>query len=205
LKDTGADANEIQLAEYDLEIEQLKYDHIKESLDDYNVYAPCDGELKLNQNGQLNINSPVYKGMVIGYTIDKTQKYLCASIHNTALNNVNFGTLVTLQQGANSATGMVTDIIYVENGDYSTYNYVITPDENDFLDSEPISVIFDVYSREDTVVIPAEAVKTLSDRTYVNLLVDGVKIEQDIELGIENGDSVEVISGLSGDEEIILN
>lgn len=32
--------------------------------------------------------------------------------------------------------------------------------------------------------------------------MDGVKIEQDVELGIEDNDNVEILSGLSGGEEI---
>ena len=84
--------------------------------------------------------------------------------------------------------------------------YVITPDEeNDMLDLGGIEVVFDVYSRLDTVIVPQKAVKKLDGRNYVNLLVDGVKIEQDVELGIEDNDNVEILSGLSGGEEIILN
>ena len=109
-------------------------------------------------------------------------------------------------QGANTMGGTVTDIIYNESGDFSAYVYVITPDEeNDMLDLGGIEVVFDVYSRLDTVIVPQKAVKKLDGRNYVNLLVDGVKIEQDVELGIEDNDNVEILSGLSGGEEIILN
>ena len=55
------------------------------------------------------------------------------------------------------------------------------------------------------LIVPQKAVKKLDGRNYVNLLVDGVKIEQDVELGIEDNDNVEILSGLSGGEEIILN
>ena len=78
-------------------------------------------------------------------------------------------------------------------------------EENDMLDLGGIEVVFDVYSRLDTVIVPQKAVKKLDGRNYVNLLVDGVKIEQDVELGIEDNDNVEILSGLSGGEEIILN
>ena len=100
----------------------------------------------------------------------------------------------------------MTDIVFKDNGDFSTYTYVITPDnEEELLDFGDITVVFDVYSRLDTVVVPKKCVKELGGRTYVNLLIDGVKVEQDIELGIEDNSNVEVISGLSGGEEIILN
>ena len=55
-----------------------------------------------------------------------------------------------------------------------------TPEENDMLDLGGIEVVFDVYSRLDTVIVPQKAVKKLDGRNYVNLLVDGVKIELDV-------------------------
>lgn len=103
--------------------------------------------------------------------------------------------------------GTVTDIIYNESGDFSAYVYVITPDEeNEYAGSWPHrGLSLTCYSRLDTVIVPQKAVKKLDGRNYVNLLVDGVKIEQDVELGIEDNDNVEILSGLSGGEEIILN
>ena len=208
LQANGAGGDELKLAQYDLQIEQLRYDHLVASLENYKVYAPCDGEFTAvdRRDNPLNINSPVNSGPVYGYTSDKSQEYLCVEVYDSELNNVNFGTSVKLEQGSTTSTGTVSDIIYSENGDYSTYIYVITPDNKEELfDFGDVSVVFDVYSRLDTVVIPKKAVKNLAGRTYVNLLVDGVKVEQDIETGIEDNDNIEVTSGLTGGEEIILN
>lgn len=205
----GGDSVEIQMAQYDLELEQMKYDHLVASLDDYNVYAPCDGEFMMtaqNWGEPIGVNAQVNKGAALGFTSDKSEEYLCVQVYDTQLTNVNFGTSVKLEQGAQSSTGTVTDIVYSENGDFSTYTYVIRPDnEDELFDFGDIQVVFDIYSRLDTVVIPQKAVKELSGRTFVYLLVDGVRVEQDIELGIEDYENVEVVSGLAGGEEIILN
>lgn len=214
LQKNGGSSDEITMAQYDLQLEQLKYDHMVDSLDDYNIYAPCDGTLTIYGRGenefaeQLNVNMQVYKGQTIGYTTDRSQECICATVNTEApLNNVNFGTAVTLHQGALVASGKVIDILQTGNGEYSTYLYVIQAEEdNDFIKGESsMNVEFDVYSRLDTVVVPSGAVKTLSGRTYVNILIDGAKVEQDVETGIEDGDNIEIISGLSGGEEIILN
>ena len=209
LRANGGTAGEIQMAEYDLQIEQLKYDRLVESLEDYKVYAPCDGEFNISQmewGREFNVNTPVKEGDTFGVCSDKSREYLCVEVYDDPLSNVNFGTSVTLEQGAKSSTGTVSDIVFVENGDFSAYTYVITPDDKEELfDFGEIQVVFDVYSRQDTVVIPKKAVKELSGRHFVYLLVDGVKIEQDIELGIEDNNNVEVTAGLSGGETIILN
>ncbi len=209
LRANGASADEIQMSQYDYEIEKLKYDRLVASLDDYNVYAPCDGEFSIFSGERMvefNVNTPVNEGGMFGFCSDKSQQYLCVDVYDDPLSNVNFGTSVTLEQGALSSTGTVTDIVFQDNGDFSAYTYVISPDNKDELfDFGEIQVVFDVYSRLDTVIIPKKAVKELSGRSFVYLLVDGVKIEQDIELGIEDNKNVEVTAGLSGGEEIILN
>lgn len=210
LRTNGGSADEIKFAQIDLEIQQLEYDHLVSSLDDYNVYAPCDGVFNImtgdDRRQELNVYSYVNKGQIFGFAADRSQEYLCCEIYDNPLNNVNFGTKVLLEQGANSCGGTVTDIIRNENGEYSTYIYVITPDEDgELFDFGEIQVCFDVYSRLDTVVVSKKAVKTIGERTFVNLLIDGVKVEQDVELGIEDGERVEILSGLTGGEELILN
>lgn len=210
LQANNGSSDEIRFAEIDLEIQQLEYDHLVESLEDYNVYAPCDGvfsfETAPDRRQELNVYTYVNEGQIFGYAVDRSQEYLCCEVYDNPLTNVNFGTKVILEQGVNTCDATVTDIIYNENGEFSTYVYVLTPtDDSELLDFGEIQVCFDVYSRLDTVVVPTEAVKTVGERTFVNLLIDGVKVEQDVELGIEDGDVVEIVSGLTGDEELILN
>lgn len=214
LQKNKGSAREIQMAQIELDIQQLEYDHLKDSLDDYKVYAPCDGIFNIAQTQgadghkgkELNVYTWVNKGEMFGYSMNKSQMYLCCEVYDNPLNNVNFGTKVQLEQGATKCNGTVTDIIYNANGDYSTYIYVITPQEKSGLfDFGDVQVCFDVYSRLDTVVVPSKAVKIIGDRKFVNLFIDGVKVEQDVETGIEDGENIEILSGLVGGEELILN
>lgn len=206
-------SEEIQFAQIDLEIQQLEYQHLVDSLDDYKVYAPCDGVFTMadghsmdGRGKELNLYSYVNKGDVFGYSADRSKEYLCCEVFDNPLNNVNFGTKVILEQGSNSCGGIVTDVLRNENGDYSTYVYVISPDDDGGLFTfGDVNVVFDVYSRLDTVVLPQKAIKTIGERNFVNLLIDGIKVEQDVELGIVDGQNVEILSGLVGEEEVVLN
>lgn len=216
LKSTS-NSSQLQLAEYDLKLEKLKYEHLVSSKKQYNVYAPCDGEFtfasdqnKDNGDGnktELNVNTMVTGGQNFGKVKDLSKQELCVSVYDKALENVNFGTSVSLSQGTVKASGKVTDIISNENGEYSTFVYVITPDgaNKDKLDSGDVQVTFNVYSRLKTVVVPQKAVKTISNKNYVNLLIDNVKVQQDVELGIKDSENVEILSGLSGGQTVILN
>ncbi len=87
----------------------------------------------------------------------------------------------------------------------TVYTYVIDTDEDSGLSDLTVQCIFDVYSKLDTVLVPTSAIKTSKDRTYVNLLIDGTKIEQDVETGLADGKQTEIVAGLSGGEQVIIN
>lgn len=208
LYNDGAGWEEIQMAQYDLDIQQMEYDHLLEQKDKYNVYAPCDGFFSSwgIRSGQFGRFAWVYSGQVFGTASDTSEEFLICKIYDDPLNNVNFGTSVVLSQGANETSGKVVDIIHDDNGEYSSYIYVVRPDEdNGLFTFGDVQVSFNVYSRLDAVIVPSKAVKTVGERHFVNLLIDGVKIEQDVEIGIVDGSKTEITSGLVGGEELILN
>jgi multidrug efflux pump subunit AcrA (membrane-fusion protein) len=219
LKSEGGSANEIALAEAELELVQLEYQHLEDSLEDYKVYAPCDGIFRADKNtsfgkgiddqrGAQNLvieGASVKSGQIFGTVSDHSQQYLVCDVYDNELENVNFGTRVSIEQGATEAQGKVVDVIDESSDSLSCYRYVILPDEGSDLSELGVQCIFEVYSRLDTVIVPSEAVKTAKDRTYVNVLIDDAKIEQDVEVGIIDDDETEILSGLSGGEEIIIN
>jgi len=206
----GGSAFEIEQARVEVDIQQLEYDRLLKEKDLYNVYAPCDGTFRLSSQyrGGLQRYTWVNKGQRLGTATDNSETFLVCNIFDKPLNNVQFGTKVELTQGATKASGIVTDILENGNGEYKTFVYVIRPDENNGLmdvGNVKIDCSFNVYSRQDVVVVPSKAIKKVGDRTFVNLLIDGVKIDQDVETGIVDGDMTEITGGLSGGEELILN
>jgi RND family efflux transporter MFP subunit len=56
---------------------------------------------------------------------------------------------------------------------------------------------------KDTIVVQKNHVKTFGDRTFVYLLRDGVKVEQDIVLGLETRSKAEVLEGLVEGDQLI--
>lgn len=219
LRSEGGSANEIQLAQTELELQQLEYQHLEDSLDDYKVCAPCDGVFRSDgktsfenniddQRGAENIiveGAKVTAGQSFGVVSDHSQQYLVCDVYDNALENVNFGTKVELEQGVVSAKGKVIDIIESTVGGGKVFTYVIEPDKDADISDLGVQCCFDVYSKLDTVIVPSKAVKKSKDRTYVNLLIDGSKIEQDVEVGIEDDKQTEILSGLTGGEDVIIN
>ena len=194
LNDNDTTYNEAQLARTQLEVLQLEYDHMNESYEEYKVYAPCDGVFKADAGSSFSDN-----------IADQSREFVTCDVYDVQLENVGFGTKVTLQQGGTEAQGKVIDVIHNDQGGMNYYTYVIETDDDSGLGDMDIRCVFDVYSKLDTVLVPTKAIKTAKDRTYVDLLIDGTKIEQDVETGIVDGKKTEIISGLSGGEQVIIN
>lgn len=58
--------------------------------------------------------------------------------------------------------------------------------------------------REGVVVVPRSVVETYVNRTYVQVLEDGLPVERDVEVGIETPTRVEIRTGLSAGEAVVL-
>ena len=95
----------------------------------------------------------------------------------------------------------------IEEGDESASNVFVgfVNDSPGFGCLGTIASVTKVKSvSENAVVIPKHIVKYTDDRTYVQVLRDGVKVEVDIVTGIENATEIEVVSGLEEGEKVIV-
>lgn len=209
-KKKKADKNEITSAEYDVQIEQNAYDQLLAELEKYTVKAPYKGEVSVQfeEGKEIKKGAQVMSGQALCTMSAPNDEKLCVMIYgDEQFEDVSFGMNVTLTQGDITEEGKITDIVFKESGDYSAYYYIITPNKKKTqLTSygDTINATIDVYSKENVIIVPTEAVKTISDTYYVDVLVDGVKIQTDIEIGIQDENETEVVSGLSGGEQIIL-
>lgn len=62
-----------------------------------------------------------------------------------------------------------------------------------------------ISSSQGTLVVDIQALKSLGGTNYVRVLVDGIAIEKNVTLGISSGRLVEVLTGLSEGELVIIN
>lgn len=203
----GVKGNELEYARIDYESEKSKYDRLLRRSENTKVYAPCSGTLKIDHN-ELYAGAEVYSGQYLGEIADSNDKYLCAFVYQVPLKDVNFGSKVRIVQGnVVDVESKVVDIIYKDMGlDFSGYYYVIdVPEGTRFLDFGEIDIVFSVNKKEGAVIVPRMALKLVNGRQYVNVLMDGSSVEIDVETGLMTDYYVEILSGLSGGEEIIMN
>ena len=67
-----------------------------------------------------------------------------------------------------------------------------------------IEVTFTTLRRDDAIIVPSNAVFETDDGYYVNVLIDGIKVQYNVTIGVISGDKTEILTGLEGGETIIL-
>jgi len=65
-------------------------------------------------------------------------------------------------------------------------------------------VIIQAAKREDVLVVPREAIKKRGDKTIAEVLVGDLIQEKEVEIGLRSDEMLEILSGLSEGEKIIL-
>ncbi len=225
-----ASAEDIEFARIALEIEQTEYDNLTDKRQYLELKAPFAGRIT-SMNGywvgaHIDQNSPFC-------TIsDSSKVMLTARDRMGQLSNISFGTKVEIKQGSIlETTGKVVDTVTSESGGWEMWggnggfggfggdggpttvtSYIIQPDEDlDFLEIGGIEVIFTTLRRDDAVIVPSEAIFEATDdltnqtAQFVNVLMNGIKVQTQVEVGAVNSEGfAEIVNGLDGSETLIL-
>lgn len=198
-------AAELEYARIDYELQKLNHARLERELAQYTVKAPCDGTITWinDRNRELNVNTKVYPDWLCTISDNSENALSCKMIQK--IDHVGYGTKVIITSTLGEYEGYVTGEREYGEGATAQYIYEIRCDDDDVSGANKFKVCFDVYDKDDVVLVPAKAIKAIGERRFVNLLVGGVKVEQDVETGIEDGEMVEITNGLVGGEEIIIN
>lgn len=78
------------------------------------------------------------------------------------------------------------------------------PDENIFLGVDA-KVTIQAASANDVVVLPTEVVNIGKEGSFCYVLEDGVIVRKNIETGLSSDDSIEILSGVSEGDEVLLD
>lgn len=206
---TAPNSDETAFAEIDYAIEQAEYDALVAQREWLVIYAPFDG--KVTSVGNYYEGATVKKNATICTIVDTSRSCLTAVDNRSSLSNVSFGTAVTVEQGAlANTTGRVVDIRTEQAGRgddvYTRNSYIIQLDDEsvEFEDFGTIQVTFTTLRRDDAIIAPTSAVYETDDGYYVNVLIDNVKVQTYVTVGIVSGDKTEILTGLDGTETLIL-
>jgi membrane fusion protein (multidrug efflux system) len=191
---------------YDLEALRAAYELAQLNYEYSVIRAPIDGvvsarEIKLGQN--VGINDVMFR------ITDTSELLAYLQIPQAELAKFTAGHAATLSVDAMPNTTYTASIerisptIDVRNGTFRATAFV------DNRSGELAPGMFARFTiayekHENALVIPRQALVAEDDQTAVYVVEDGEVSQRAIKVGIETGGLVEILSGLDGDEEIVV-
>ena len=203
--DAAARAAVIKAAELELKKQQNVLNDLKNDLINAQLVAPFSGMVTyLNPALEVGQNIDAYVTAI--RVSDLSQVVL--SYTGDAAHNFTVGMPVTVTIKSKPYAGIVaadpTTVPTSEGKMVSEVQFAVDDytGERNMGDSAKVSAV--LRSAEGVIVLPKSCVNSFFGRKFVNLLEDGVKVERDVETGIESATEVEIKKGLSVGEEVII-
>ena len=213
----------LRALELNVEQAQNALDNAKDNLNDYYVYAPFDGivsQLNINVGDNININTPV----CVLITKDKIAKITLTEVD---LAKIKLGDKAQLTFDALpdfKTTGQVIEIdpLGIESQGVVSYTVKISLDKIDERLNPGMSVNADIItdSKENVLLLNNSAIKSINNKTYVELVTikdvpeeafkSGISLSnnaikrQFIETGLSDDNNTEIISGLNEGDIVVL-
>ena len=197
---SGAENDRLQL-----EIEKNTLAQLQNEYDTSKLYAPCDGLVSFTE--RMNAGTKVQSYKVIATIIDPDKIYVKAAVNDDKKFTKDQEVTITIEEEEYKGKVVKTPTEAKEQGDEDTGSIYV-----EFSGNVPsftkVGTVADVSyikeQAEDAIVIPKYLVKTLSGKNYVQVYKDGVKTEVDVETGISNATEIQITSGLSEGDEVVV-
>jgi HlyD family secretion protein len=206
LKD-GADELDIRTKENDIKKKEEALKTAKEELDSCYIYAPFDGVVAV-----LNFEKgdSVSSGSEIVTVITKKQ-IAEISLNEVDISKVKIGQKVNVTFDAIDDLNITGEVIEIDTlGTVSqgvvSYNIKIVFDVDDERVKSGMSITADIIieSKHNVLIIPVSAVKIINELSYAQILENNISVQKKVETGLSDDISIEILSGLEQDEEIII-
>ena len=156
---------------------------------------------------RLNAGTKVQSYKVIATIIDPDKIYIKAAVSDDKKFTKGQEVTITIENEDYKGTIVKTPTEAKEQGDEDTSSIYA-----EFKGTVPsftkVGTVADISyikeQAENAIVIPKYLVKTLSGKNYVQVYKDGVKKEVDVETGISNATEIQITSGLSEGDEVVV-
>ena len=119
---------------------------------------------------------------------------------------VNAGDLLEISIGGVLYSGMVTDPneLEISRPDNMSEKYIVIRDDEVAIYQSVATAYIVIDKSENTLIMPSGAVRRAGERVFTYILADGVRAIRDIEVGVESGREIEVLSGLNEGDLVIV-
>ncbi|MBQ8931137.1 MAG: efflux RND transporter periplasmic adaptor subunit [Ruminiclostridium sp.] len=198
-------ANGSENSRLQLEIEKNTLAKYQNQYNNSKLYAPCDGLVSFADRLKPGTKIKGYATVVT--IIDPDVIYVKANVNEDRKFKKGQDVTITISEEDYAGTVVKTPIEAKEEGDDDTSS-VYAEFKGTLPSFTKVGTVADITyikeQAENAIVIPKYLVKTLAGREYVQVFKDGEKIEVDVETGITNATEVQILSGLSEGDEVVV-
>lgn len=210
----GGNAEEIQIAQLQLQIEGLKLDKLEQTAEQSKLRATLNGQVVFVE--ELAEGDFVQPYQTLVRVADPTKlRFSYRSSDAGSIGEVQVGMNAVITAGNNyEATGKVvqtpSSAPLTTDADlkakYSSTLYVNVdklPENAEIGTSANIAIV--LVEHKNAVVIPKSGLRSYLGRTFVRVLDGKALREVDVEVGIQSSTEVEIVRGLKEGQTIVLN
>ena len=206
LRATGADSYAIRRTEIDLKQQKIRLAGLRAEKEATVIRAPIDGQVT------YLISTPrgewIGSYQMVARVADVSSMLLVTTDNNAS--DLPIGGVVQLEYKKTALAGEIVanpSTLYNDPDERLRTAAIIEvlaglPMGAKLGESMRITYVQD--KREDVLVLPRSLINLMSGRRYVNVLVDGVRVEKDVELGLTTETEAEVIKGLDEGDLVIV-
>ena len=196
-------------AEIDLELVKMHLDRLEKQKEDSVLRAPIDGNVVYVTT--VNVGATVDAFATLVRLEDPSVTMLqYENDSNRAQFQEHMKVQVTLKSDGSQCEGEVVsnpiDRNQFDTEDYANMLFIKVPDE--FLKNTKLGdeakVVLVLAERTGVLKLPRSVVKNYLQRRYVQVLENGVKVEKDVQVGLETSTETEIVSGLEEGEKVIV-
>ena len=198
----GADASLVN-SEANVRQAKVGVENAEINLDNYTVTAPVSGTI-------TNIGISLYNmasSATEAYTIETdNQNKVVFYVAEETLHNIEIGNTAVISKNGQDYSARITDVASTVDKNTGLFKIeAVVPDGGgDLLNGSTVSIRTVTRRSKNAVTIPVDCIYYDEDQAFV-LLSDGNHAKRcDIETGLSDDEGIEVISGLSPDDNIIV-
>ncbi len=191
-------SSRLSKAQIDLEIADIK-------LQNTNVTSPVSGEIIECKIGDFGTASD----QDVAYTIiDKSKKKAVFYVTGDAKRNMTSGQEVTIDRDGTRCSARVDSIADTPDENKMLYRVEAVFTEGgkpDFDVGTSVRLITSIKKSDNALTIPVDVVYYDEGKAFVYVAKDGSAVKTPIETGIDDATDIEVLSGITSDDQIIVN
>ena len=201
----GGSKYELELAGIELEMEKMKLSNLYKELDKSKLISEISGKVvyikDIQQGDFVNAYDVIVtvadpKALQLMYSEDKVSDFRNGMKVDVVIDDVHF-------TGEVAATPLDAPL----NADDETKKSIRIkvdklPDSIQLGDDASFSLTLE--KKENIIILPRHTINNFIGRKFVNVLVDGIREERDVELGIQTDTEVEIVKGLEAGELVIV-